>query len=134
MMIPLNTKRRRSMVRLDIKVDHPLTLGIVVHDPLKPNTHYVRRRVPFNIENRKIELLLPVTPHKAVLEIYNKATGDDDGFVINKFNIDPLNANDIWASPARHRFMDFSIDFAQKAGTTPVQAVFDSSACGDFVP
>jgi hypothetical protein len=118
MIIPLNTQKQRVIIMLDISVDYPLTLGIVVHDPLRPYTHYIRRKVPFiqGEENRKIGLSLPVTPNKVALDIYNKMTGDDDGFTIEKLFVDHLAPNDIWATPARHRFMDFSIEFAQKAG------------------
>lgn len=117
MIIPLDTQKQRVMVTLNITVDYPLTLGIVAHDPSRPHTHYIRRRVPFTQEDmRKIELCLPVTPHSLIIDIYNKDTGDDDGFTIEKFKVDQLTSKDIWATPARHRFMDFSIDFAKKAG------------------
>jgi hypothetical protein len=117
MIIPLNTKKQRVTVTLDISADYPLTLGIVAHDPSKPHTHYMRRKVPLTREeNRNIELLLPVTPSKVILDIYNKSTGGDDGFTVEKFSVDHLTSKDIWATPARHRFMDFSIEFAKKAG------------------
>lgn len=117
MLIPLHTNGNRVNVTLSIEVRKPTALGVTVFDPARPNTHYMRRKVPVKKEPyREIQLPLPVNARKVILEIYDKNKENDSNFRITDLRIDELPEKSVWAIPARHRFMEFAIDFAQKAG------------------
>jgi hypothetical protein len=119
MLIPLETNNQRAVVTLSVTAEKPVKLGVIIYDPLNAHTHYLRRKIPFRDErNREILLPLPVTPEKALLEIYDKGNPSrgDKGFRVENISIDPLEAPNVWATPERHRYMEFVIDFARKAG------------------
>ncbi len=118
MLIPLQTKGRRITVSVGISVRRPMELGVILYDPAHANTHYVRRKLVVN-DYREIQLNCPVTPEKCVLEVYDKNNGSAataSDFKIVSLKINPLPTSDTWATPQRHRYMDFAIDFARKAG------------------
>ena len=115
MIIPFLTQRNRLLITLTISAQRPMNLGIVAYDPENPNTHYLRRKAP--VDNfREIRLQLPLTPNKLLLELYNKETGTDRDFSLEDMTIEPMKEADVWAAPERHRFMDFAMRFAQRAG------------------
>jgi hypothetical protein len=119
MLIPLETNNQRIVVNISVSVKRPVKLGAIIYDPHKSHTHYIRRKIPFDYElQREISLPLPVTPEKALMEIYNKETptAPDYGFNVEHLSMEPLENEDVWASPERHRYMEFAIDFARKAG------------------
>jgi hypothetical protein len=117
MVIPVNTQQGRIKITLGVAIQQPVVLGISVSDPAYPNTHYLRRKVRlWEPGSHEIELPLPVTPAKALVEIYDKDSSSDKRFTVKRFDVEPLGETSIWAEPARHRFMDFAIDFARKAG------------------
>ena len=114
-------------IKLGLKVHYPQSVGILVYDPTKPHTHYLRRRVPFDTSqfkgngkaHREIQISLPITPKLLVLEVHNKHTYDEKGIQIENLRLEKVPPSAIWASPERHRFMDFAIQFAKKAGYSP---------------
>jgi hypothetical protein len=117
MLIPLNTNSNRTNISLGIQVRKPSVLGVTVFDPLRPNTHFMRRKIPV-IQNayRQIQLPLPVTTKKVMLALYDKKDETDRNFKVVDLDVEKMPYSDVWADPERHRFMDFAIDFAQKAG------------------
>lgn len=117
MLIPLPTSKRRMRLKLMLKANKPLSMGIWAYDPRHPHTDYFRRRVVFREPGqREIIIPLPVSPQHLQLEIFNKATGTDKGFKLDDLKVEALPTTEAWASPERHRFMDFAIEFAKKAG------------------
>ena len=124
MVIPFASKHHRFIIELTIMAVRPLSMGIILFDPSVPNTHYFRRRVSFDSNDfrdkktmiRTIEIPMPVSPQNLALEIYNKHTGGDDDFQIKNIKAKTMPTKQVWASGEHHRFMDFAIDFAQKAG------------------
>ena len=94
---------------------HPVVLGIAVYDPLRPHTHYLRRKAPVDAL-REIHLQLPVTPANLLVSLYDKNSPTDESFRVEKFKVSSMEEPSVWATPERHRFMDFAIRFAQKAG------------------
>lgn len=119
MIIPLKPDRKRIIISLKIQASMPLSIGIVAFDPTVPNTHYLRRRVGLTSKDnytRTIRIPLPVSPRYLVLDIYNKNTGQDQGFHIRDFKVESMPPVELWATSERHRFMDFAIGFAEKAG------------------
>ena len=126
MVIPIPSNRGRFTIKLGITAHHPFPMGINVYDPNKPNTHYFRRRVPFRASQfkngkaqREIHIPLPVSPKMLEIELLDKHNGYDDGFRIDKFDVEKMSPAEVWATPERHKFMDFAIQFAQKAGYVP---------------
>ncbi len=99
-------------------------MGIYAYDPTRPHTHYLRRMLPFKPElfstgpaQREVLIPLPVSPKHLEIELLNKnAAGDDSFFQVDSIRMEKMPAAEIWASQERHRFMDFAIGFAQKAG------------------
>ena len=123
MILPIPSKNKRFIITVGITAIAPAIIGILLYDPTTAYSDYFRRKVTFSIKKgqrgyREIQIPVPVSPRRLTLEIYNKRTGDENGFKVTKFEIDKMPKAKIWASPERHRFMDFAIDFAQKAGFT----------------
>ena len=122
MIIPVPSKGRRFVIRLGIVAREPLVIGIRANDPTRRNTHYFRRKVAFKVvakdapAYRKIEIPMPLSPELLEVEIYNKDTGDDEGFFVETFEVGPMPPAQLWAKPDIHRFIDFAQKFAQKAG------------------
>lgn len=119
MVIPIPAKNKRFKIILNIEVQYPLALGIIVYDPTVKHTDYFRRRVVFRSNttgSREIQIPLPVSPQELVLEVYNKETHDDEGFKVTQLDLIAMPPAAVWASEDRHRFMAFAVDFAQKAG------------------
>ncbi|MBL6444678.1 hypothetical protein JMN32_00050 [Fulvivirga sp. 29W222] len=122
MIIPIPSNNKRFTIRLGIAVHSPVVLGIRAYDPTTPNTHYLRRMVAFNKENkayREIDIPMPLSPKAMEVELYNKRTGDDTGFRVTDFDVHKMLPIQVWAQPEVHRFIDFAQKFSQKAGYTP---------------
>ena len=117
MLIPIPSQYKPLTVSLKLEANDDVIMGIWVYQPNRPNTHYFRRKVSMDKgELRTIQVPLPVSPNRLVLEIYDKRSSSDARFKLKDISIEPLNHKRTWASPERHRFMEFAIDFAQKAG------------------
>lgn len=138
MVIPIPSGKARFALRLAVSTDRPMGMGICVYDPLHPCSNYFKRRVPFRKEHfkggvasRELLIPLPVSPEKLELELYDKRSGWDEGIRIDRLEKVKLPAAEVWATPARHRFMEFAIGFAQKAGYT--QGGYYSSPQNEFL-
>lgn len=120
MIIPIPSNKERFKIRLGIKSKMPLQLGIRVYDPRYPNTYYFRRKAQFYEGNEKREFVisLPVTPEVLEMELFDKVSGEDYQFDMSYFKVEKMKPAEVWATTEQHRFMDFAIDFAQKAGYT----------------
>ena len=124
MIIPIPSNKSRFTISLGLTAFYPLSLIIIVLDPLRANTHYLRRKVNFRNaglrrgrpEHMQVDIPLPLSPEGLQLQLYNLHTGGDEGFTLEKISFKAMPAAEIWASEDRHRFMEFAIDFAQKAG------------------
>lgn len=133
MIVPIPSDNKRFRVKVGVRADSPFSLGIRCYDPTKHNTDFIRRRVPFNEElfdrkrsvYKEFTLPFPLSPQKLLLEFYDKAYGDDDGFVIEKFELEKMEAARVWAEPEVHSFIDFAESFALKAGYLPTD-IYDS--------
>ena len=122
--IPAN--RNRFIIKLTINAFRPLTLGIKAFDPSTRYSHYLRRKVTFKehqfnkgIATRELEIRLPISPKKLLLELKNKTNGNDEDFEVKNLKVEKMPPSEVWASSERHRFMDFAINFAQQCGNTP---------------
>ncbi|MEL7145395.1 MAG: hypothetical protein AAFO69_03435 [Bacteroidota bacterium] len=119
MIVPIPSNHERFQIELEINALKRCLVGIVVYDPTRPNTDYFRRKVHFkSAGKRSLQILMPLSPKHCVLELFNKRTGGDEYFQVNDFKVTPLAKPQVWGSPARHQFMEFAFDFAQKAGYT----------------
>ena len=124
MTIPIPSRQKRFTITVGIKASYPIAVGIWVYDPTRPNADYLRRKVAFRSKSfrqdgyayREIQIPLPISPEQLLLEVYNKRTLASDGFKITKFDVADLPPSETWATPEQHRFMEFAIKFAQKAG------------------
>lgn len=132
MIIPIPSNKKRFTIAITVKVNKAMPLGFKVYDPMYPNTHYFRRKAYVEKrQQRTIQIPLPVTPDELELAVYDKNTGDDAGIDILDFKIVMMDAPEIWATPEQQRFMEFAIQFAQKAGYTPTG--FYDSPRGEFL-
>lgn len=117
--IPLPTASRRLILDLDLRAHAPTAASVVVYDPTKPHTDYFRRRMKFpqaaskGYQDRRLTVPLPLTPERLELEIDTPNSSDLD---LRDVQVRPMPPMAVWASPERHRFMEFVMDFAQKAG------------------
>ena len=116
--IPSNNARFKIMLRVVAK--RPFTLGIRVYDPRYGYSHYFRRKACFNSADsaRTFIIMLPVSPEVLELELYDKASTSDDAFEVLDVKVEQMPAVALWATDAQHRFLEFAIAFAQKAGYT----------------
>ncbi|WP_062062708.1 hypothetical protein [Aquimarina longa] len=120
MVIPIPSNREALTILLTIKVEWAIEVGIKVFDPKYSNTHYFRRKVSLKKgQQRNIEIPLPVSAKQLILQVYDKRNPNDSGITITDFSVEKMTPPKIWSTPERQRFMDFSVQFAQKAGYTP---------------
>lgn len=139
MVIPIPSHSNRFRIKVGVRAYDPLSLGVRCYDPTRPNTDYIRRKVPFkesSFENRKtvyreFTLPFPISPETLAVELYDKASGYDDGFSLEKFEVEKIEPAEVWAEPAMHRFINFAQDFAEKAGYVPA-GVYDDPE-GEFL-
>ncbi|PHN01125.1 hypothetical protein [Flavilitoribacter nigricans] len=126
MVIPIPVKEKRFCIKLSIRAHYPLSLGLAVFDPNRPNTFYFKRKVSFKPESftdgaaiRHLSIPMPISSKHLNLALFEKGNEKDMGFDLIDFQLEKLEKKDVWASSERHRFMDFAIRFAQKAGYLP---------------
>lgn len=139
MLIPIPSKGQRFKINVGIRTSGPCALGVKCHDASKPNTDYIRRRIPFSADlfkngkkgYREFTLPFPLSPVELMVEFYDKTYGDDNHFKIEKFELEKLESKDVWAEPEMHRFINFAQNFATKAGYMS-PGVYDSKD-GDFL-
>ena len=122
MLIPIPSNYQSFVIQLTISSDAPLEIGVRLFDAEKRNSHYLRRKAVLHPSgashfSRKLSIPIPVSPKKLFLEIVDKSSLDQDDFTLDKLTVKRLTPTEVWASPIRHRFMKFAIDFAQQAGT-----------------
>ncbi len=117
MLLPIPSKFKPLRMTLKIKARKAVVLGIWVFHPGQKNTHYFRRKLTLEKgASREISIPLPITPKHLLLEIFDKASLSNKKFEVVDFSIKPMGEKKVWASPERHRFMEFAIQFAEKAG------------------
>lgn len=139
MVIPIPSYQKQFKVKVGIRAYEPCALGVKCYDASKLNTDYIRRRVPFtpdlfkgkNPGYKEFTLPFPLSPDQLMVEMFDKAYGDDKNFRIEKFELEKMPVRSVWAEPEMHRFIHFAQDFAMKAGYLPT-GVYDSSD-GDFL-
>lgn len=138
MVIPVPSNKSRFTVKLNIRALYPLVISIVAFDPARKNSHYLRRRLSFKGSHfrkgqtlRNIQIPMPVSPETLVISLKDSRTGDDDGFEIEQFTVEKMAPARVWATPERHRYMDFAIKFAENAGY--VRAGFYNSPNHEFL-
>tara|TARA_R110002050_G_scaffold63730_3_gene139139 strand:+ start:2167 stop:2925 length:759 start_codon:yes stop_codon:yes gene_type:complete len=117
--IPSN--RERFKIKLTVLAILPFQLGIRVYDPRFANSYYFRRKAIFAKAGTKREFIisLPVSPEVLEMEVYDKSSGNDDAFEIVNVKIEKMPPVELWATDEQHRFLEFAIQFAQKAGYVP---------------
>jgi hypothetical protein len=123
MVIPIPSNKSRFTIKLVIRAFRPFSLGIIAFDSTRPNTHYFRRKVTFQAAQfkhgkafREISIPMPVSPKSLALELIDKYSQYDDAFQIDHLKVEKMPPAQIWETPERHRFMEFAIGFAQRAG------------------
>ncbi|MBS1635366.1 MAG: hypothetical protein JST26_05540 [Bacteroidetes bacterium] len=139
MVIPIPSHQQQFKVKVGIRAYEPCALGVNCYDASKPNTDYIRRRIPFsqnlfkagNRGYKEFTLPFPLSPDQLMIEFYDKAYGDDASFKLEKFELEKMPARSVWAEPEIHRFIGFAQDFALQAGYLPT-GVYDSKD-GDFL-
>ena len=117
--IPSNGQRFK--IKLTVLATMPFLLGIRVYDPHHANSHYFRRKAAFAKAGTKREfaISLPVSPEVLEMEVHDKNSQDDEAFEVLDVKIEKMPAAQMWATDGQHRFLEFAIQFAQKAGHAP---------------
>lgn len=121
MIIPISSNKERFNIKLTLEALMPFQLGIRVYDPRYPNTYYFRRKATFfkGGVKREFKIALPVSPELLQMELFDKETGEDHAFNLANLEIEKMPRPAVWATPEQHRFMEFAVQFAQKAGHAP---------------
>lgn len=121
MQFPIPSNYNRFTITVGLKAHRDTTLVIVCYDPTHRNTHYCRRKAHLaKGEQRTLSIPLPVTPKKLVLAIYDKNTKQSEHLDIMGVDVIPMESPKLWVGDAQRRYVDFAIQFAQKAGHTPL--------------
>ncbi len=110
---------KREPLTLKIKVHaYGVPVQVVVKDVDRPNTYYMNR---FKTIKGKQDFIIrmPQSPNRALVQIFNARTKDDDGFKILDAKREPLetqmSAFD-FSNPLIAEFILFAQDFCDKAG------------------
>jgi hypothetical protein len=129
--IPSNKERFR--IRLTIVSKMPFELGIRVYNPLFANSYYFRRKALFKKAGLKREftISLPVSPEVLEMEIFDKNSINDNAFEIENVRVEKMPDIKLWATDEQHKFLEFAINFAEKAGY--VTPGFFESRDGEFL-
>lgn len=129
--IPSNKERFR--IRLTIVSKIPFELGIRVYNSLYSYSHYFRRKALFKKAGvkREFTISMPVSPKVLEMEIFDKNSTSDDAFEIESVHVEKMPDVALWATDQQHKFLEFAIDFAQKAGY--VSPGFYQSKDGEFL-
>lgn len=132
MILPIPSHKQPLTLVFTLEATAPVSLGITAYDPRYRHTYYFRRKVKLTKgQTREIALALPVTPERLEVSLFNKATLCDQGFRVLDLKCQKLELAPLWRTPEQHRFMDFAIGFAQKAGYIPTG--FYDSPKGEFL-
>lgn len=133
MLLPIPSNREAFTISLTIQAVSAVAIGIRVYDPYRENTHYFRRKAQLEKgQQRTLQIPLPVSAEYLEMEVYDKREPkNSQSFTVVDFQIEKMPAKQIWASPEQNRFMDFAVQFAQKAGYVP--AGFYDSPTGEFL-
>lgn len=117
--IPSNYERFK--IRLTVLAKMPFQLGIRVYDPRYANSYYFRRKAAFAKAGTKREFVisLPVSPEVLEMEVFDKNAMEDEAFEIVNVKIEKIAPIAMWATDDQHRFLEFAIQFSQKAGYVP---------------
>lgn len=118
MVLPIPSNKQRFQIILVIEALLPFELGIRIYDPRYRNTFYFKRKARFQKGNTKREfrIALPVSPEILEMDVFDKNAPDDYAFKVVDFQIEKMENQQLWATEEQHRFMEFAIGFAQKAG------------------
>ncbi|WP_046756633.1 hypothetical protein [Kordia jejudonensis] len=129
--IPSNKERFR--IKLTIASKIPFELGIRVYNPLYSNSFYFRRKALFKKSGltREFTISMPVSPEVLEMEIFDKNSVSDAAFVIENVKLEKMPAIELWATDTQHKFLEFAIGFAEKAGY--VSPGFFESKDGEFL-
>ncbi len=118
MITTIPSHKERFSITISITAKRPFQLGIRVYDPRYANSCYFRRKATFNKTGAQRDFIisLPVSPEVLEMEVYDKRDDEDDAFEITNVKIKKMPPINLWATEEQHRFLEFAIQFAQKAG------------------
>ncbi len=95
MRIPVDTNYKPCMLAITVVSEGQITIRLRVAHAFQPNTNYTDREMPVN-GSQIFYVRMPIPPQKSVIQIYNKATGDqpngsDKTFIVKEYKIMPLD-------------------------------------------
>ena len=126
MKISVPTDFRSWRLKLRLETDQPGQCLLRVADSRYPNSDFLRRRIPFNTRLvRDIEVPLPISPAELNVEL------SGEHIWLESVSKTPMEDRTVLATPGRHRFMDFAVAFARRAGYLPAGNYPDPS--GSFM-
>lgn len=133
MITTIASNHKRFSILLTIRSKRPFELGIRLYNPLYPNSYYFRRKARFKSAGiqRELTIAMPVSPKSLEMEIYDKNDKDDDAFEIENVQVEKMPEVQMWATDSQHKFFDFAVKFAEKAGY--VSPGFYESKGGEFL-
>lgn len=120
MVLHIPSNHKSFVIHITISVKHPMVLALRVYDPYHPHTYFFSRKAGFTKDRmqRTLTITMPLSSKEVMLEVYDKNHSGKDRFILRDFNIELLDTPKVWAKPEQHRFMEFAMDFAKKAGYT----------------
>lgn len=120
MIKPINTYNVPFTLVVGIRTKKPECIVLQAFDVIKNiPTYYVNRKGNVN-GYREFELKFPQVPSKLNISIFNKQNGNlgegqDNSFVIEKFESIPLKTKPIWLSDRDREFLKFAQFFCENA-------------------
>jgi len=126
MILSLPTQGKSWRIRVGIQSDRAVDLMVRGRDVDNVYSNYFVRKVPIHSSlmeetdgYREFSLLLPLSPHRLLLDIHPMDYAQDAILRLEKFEVEPLDAPPLLALPQVHRFIRFAERFAQDAGWSP---------------
>ena len=137
------TKRRPCTINVYVVTKKPEKICVVAYDKAKKNTQYVNHcgtvdtKSPDGYYRRRFEIIMPTSPDKLSVSVYNKANMKDAGksFTVEKFGVTKLKTWEIWMSQHTKDFVNFVQMFSEnsdllktfeEAGRQPNSGVYKS--------
>jgi len=113
----VDLEERPTLIKFNVDIQRPQMITIVGFDPAHPNTVYFARTARVTKRGEPIEIPMPISPKKLILEI-NQEKGQSFGNYMNVFNlvVSDLPATSTVFPEKTLEFYNFLKKFAKKAG------------------
>ncbi len=115
-----NNKAFSLFITINVKNKGKGNFKVYIRDIKKPYTYYIARTTEVN-GSRTIQLDLPVSPERLMLQVFDPRMGmnvplDKENFTVTNIQTKKLKTYEIWMEQEDDEFLKFAIEFSENAG------------------